>query len=1133
MNPHRNPAPASRRRQAPSPLARIATVVAMASFAAPAIQAELLWSVGMDDNGWPAGDGGGEFTSFVQETGTNALPGNPFSPELDAQADDDYYFAGDYSIVIPNNGEYEPVGTVEFNEEAAERAFAGTDNDLRYHFNLPSTLQQTDLLAVTFDILNLDETPAVENRRYGIEVYFNGHLIQPEILIRPPQFNIDYSTTQFTLASVDAQVGPGADNIVTLKGISKNSEGGGNWMGIDYVKLDKVEFVIPPAVFPWAVGLDDDGWPTGGNGGGANTTFVASNGATNPLPGDPASPEVDGQADNDYYFAGSYTSAIAGNGVYDPVGLVATNEEAAERSLSATETELRYHCNLPNTLTPSSLIAVTFDALQLEAGGTDPRYGVEVLFNGVLVQPEIVIRPSQLGKDFVTPQFSLASVNALIGSGFDNIVTLRGIDYSASGGSPSISFDFLQLNPVTTPVPAPTLPWAVGQNDNGWPPGDGGGANATFVDGNGATNGLPGSPTSTEVAGGADNDYYFAGVYSSLLTGNPVYDPVGVVVANEEAAERGFSAGETEQRYHFNLPAGLPGDYRVSVSIDPLNLATGVADPRHGLEVYVNGVLVQPEIIIRPAQLGQLITTPTFTLASVNARVGAGFDNILTLKGISYAASGGGDVLGLDFVQFNPLPASTFPWMIGMNDNTAPGGNGGEQFASFVQEAGVNAPPGNPSSPEVDQQADDDYYLAGVYANTIGSVTDMLGAYDPVGVVLLNEEAAERAFAGADNDLRYHFNLPDGLLPTDQLAITFDALSLDTSPANTEPRYGVEVYFNEVLVREEILIGLPELHKLYVTEPFTLASVNAQVGSGYDNIVRLKGINYSADGGGAWMGIDFVALSKVQSSPFPWTVGLDDDAWPVGRGGGANTNFVQENGTISGLPGNPLSPPVNVQADNDYYFAGTYTRAIEANGVYDPIGFVPTNEDVAERAFGGGDNEMRYHFNLPSSLRPTDTLTVTFDALNLDTTATNTDPRYGVEVYFNGVLVGPETLIRQAELGVDYTTAPFTLASVGAEVGPGADNIVSLRGINYNADGGGNWMGIDYVALNGTASEEFLPPQITVANGQATLTWSGPGNLEWSSNLVPPWNPFTPSPTSPYTEALQPSGVRYYRLRRP
>ena len=87
-------------------------------------KAQLLWTVGQDDNGWPAGDGGGANATFVQETGTNPLPGNPANPEVDQQGDDDYYFAGVFTSVIAGNGDYVPVGVVAANEEGAERAFA-------------------------------------------------------------------------------------------------------------------------------------------------------------------------------------------------------------------------------------------------------------------------------------------------------------------------------------------------------------------------------------------------------------------------------------------------------------------------------------------------------------------------------------------------------------------------------------------------------------------------------------------------------------------------------------------------------------------------------------------------------------------------------------------------------------------------------------------------------------------------------------------------------------------------------------------------------------------------------------------------------------------------------------------------
>ena len=115
-------------------------------------------------------------------------------------------------------------------------------------------------------------------------------------------------------------------------------------------------------------------------------------------------------------------------------------------------------------------------------------------------------------------------------------------------------------------------------------------------------------------------------------------------------------------------------------------------------------------------------------------------------------------------------------------------------------------------------------------------------------------------------------------------------------------------------------------------------------------------------------------------------------------------------------------------------------------------------------------------------------------------------------------------------MGIDYTTPEFSLASVDAQVGPGFDNIVSLRGINYNGDGGGNWMGIDYVQLNPvTPVTPAVLEAPVVSNGQVTLDWTGTGNLEWSSNLRAPWTPFTPPPTPPFTEPVAPGGSRFYR----
>lgn len=1106
-------------------------------------QAQLLWTVGLDDNAWPTtGTGGGEFTNFLQENGAiNPLPGRATG------SDNDYYFAGDYSNAIESvvalYGEYGTMGVVDVNEEAAERAFAGGDNDLRYHFNLPDGMQPTDLLTVSFDALNLD-TGGHSDPRYGIEVYFNGVLVQPEILIRPPQIGKTYQTPQFSLGSVNGQVGAGFDNIVSLKGISYSAADGGAWMGIDYVKLEVASEPIAPPVFPWSVGADDNDWPVG-DGGGVNATFVQENGVINPLPGSPASPEINTQADNDYYFGGSYTKTIPGvvaaYGDYTPVGTVSTAEEAAERAFAGGDNDLRYHFNLPNELKPTDPIAVTFDVNNLDdsAPAATRRYGVEVYFNGVKVQPEIVVGPSQIGKTITTPAFTLASVGAEVGAGFDNVVSLRGVNHSADGGGNWMGIDYVTLDRATAVVPPPSLPLAVGRNDNDWPPGDGGGANASFVQENGVVNALPGNPASPEIAQLADNDYYFAGSYTTVIPSVTAmygaYSPVGPVAAHEEAAERAFAGADNDLRYHFNLPASLKPEDTLSVKFDVSNLDDSAAEAtrRYGVEVYFNGVLVNPQVVVRPPQIGIDITTAPFTLASVNAQVGPGYDNVLTLKGINYSTDGGGNWMGIDYVQINPVIKATFPWQVGIDDNEWPAGNGGGRNASFMQENGtINPLPGSPANAEVDQQSDNDYYFAGDYATAIESVVAMYGEYTPVGLVLANEESAERAFAAADNDLRYHFNLPNSIQPNDLLTVTFDPMNLHTE-GQSDPRYGIQVYFNGVLVQEEIIIRPPDLNVPITVAPFTAASVNAQVGPGFDNIVSLKGVNYNGDGGGNWMGIDHVMLSPINNSPFPIAVGLDDDAWPQGgTGGGPNANFVQEAGGITALPGRWTNPARDGRADNDYYFAGDYSTAIEsvvaAYGDYTPRGLVPVNEEAAERAFAAADNDLRYHFNLPDSLQPTDLLRVKFDANNLD--GSGGDPRYGIEVYFNGVLVQEQIVIRQGDLGTDYQTADFSLASVNAQVGRGYDNVVSLKGINYNGEGGGNWMGIDYVTIETPPATplQFLPP--TLANGGIGLDWVGVGVLESAPTVLGPWTPVTPAANPPFTTPVIAGQNRFFRL---
>ncbi|MBI1840551.1 MAG: hypothetical protein HYR88_06825 [Verrucomicrobia bacterium] len=151
---------------------------------------------------------------------------------------------------------------------------------------------------------------------------------------------------------------------------------------------------------------------------------------------------------------------------------------------------------------------------------------------------------------------------------------------------------------------------------------------------------------------------------------------------------------------------------------------------------------------------------------------------------------------------------------------------------------------------------------------------------------------------------------------------------------------------------------------------------------------------------------------------------------------------------------------------------------------------------------------------------------MTFDSNNLDDTGG--DPHYGVEVYFNGVLIQPEITVRPADLDFDYSTPEFSLADVNAQLGRGFDNIVSLKGINHSGDGGGNWMGIDYIQINPVL--RFLPP--VVVDGKLKLDWIGSGGLESAPTVVGPWTPVAAAANPPYSEAILPGQNRFFRLTR-
>ncbi|MGI9240981.1 MAG: hypothetical protein ACR2RV_09270, partial [Verrucomicrobiales bacterium] len=148
------------------------------------------------------------------------------------------------------------------------------------------------------------------------------------------------------------------------------------------------------------------------------------------------------------------------------------------------------------------------------------------------------------------------------------------------------------------------------------------------------------------------------------------------------------------------------------------------------------------------------------------------------------------------------------------------------------------------------------------------------------------------------------------------------------------------------------------------------------------------------------------------SATLIWTVG---DSTVDGRqapeiysiyGASGTTTFVQEgNGPTNPLPGNPNSPAVNQQADDDFYFAGNYVNQVDGGDSYIPVGIVATTEIAVERAITNGDINNRFHFNFAGSHSPTDVFTVSFGMLDLDDNGTGTG-QYDFEMTMNGVNIG-------------------------------------------------------------------------------------------------------------------------------
>ena len=166
---------------------------------------------------------------------------------------------------------------------------------------------------------------------------------------------------------------------------------------------------------------------------------------------------------------------------------------------------------------------------------------------------------------------------------------------------------------------------------------------------------LPGNPAniggiSSDAARDVDDDYYFAGVYNTVVDGG-AYTPVGEVLVNESFYERALTAGDPNMRWHFNLPDTVAeGDnFTFTIDFHNMNEATPADISSYDLTFWVNGTQIgemQPhlDVALSSAQ------SWNFDLDDLGgaAQIGEGFDHYVEVRS---TPTGSARWASLDYVQ--------------------------------------------------------------------------------------------------------------------------------------------------------------------------------------------------------------------------------------------------------------------------------------------------------------------------------------------------------------------------------------------------------------------------------------------------------------------------------------------------
>ena len=556
-------------------------------------KAAVLWNIGVDDqtqdgNGDPANglndsatfDGVAFNVSGVRESGLQDLPGNPANiGGIDGDAardvDDDYYFAGVYNTVV-DGGAYTPVGEVLVNESFYDRALTANDPNMRWHFNLPDTVEEGDNFTFTIDFHNMNEATPADVSSYDLTFWVNG----TQIGEMQPHLDVALSSAQSWNFDLDdfggvEQVGEGFDHYVEIR---STPTGSARWASLDYVQLEVSSDPI----------VEDD-------------------------------PNI--------------AAATAVNFGDFPIGSAASTETVVFSNTGLTQdlviTELTLGGDNPDLFSITNAPALPITV----APGAD-------------TQIEVTLTPGEIEQ------------------GLSASLTVT------SNDTTEVTQTIFLAARVFIPFNDEGTLWFVGTDDDGQD-GDG---DATLNDGaffNGTDffvsgvqesgeDFLPGNPSNTGGAGGerdVDDDYYFAGVYNTVVDGGD-YTPVGIVATNERYYDRALTTGDPNMRWHFNVPDTVGPNDAFTFTIDYYSLNDASAPEVSGFDLtfFVDGQQIGE---MQPHTDDNLAAAQSwdFTLDDLGgvAELGPGFDHYVEIKSQS---TGSARWASLDYAKLDITPGA-------------------------------------------------------------------------------------------------------------------------------------------------------------------------------------------------------------------------------------------------------------------------------------------------------------------------------------------------------------------------------------------------------------------------------------------------------------------------------------------